>query len=158
MKRSRLQKGAGGRKARLQKTIFDGFREKGFLTEGDILLIKRRLNDGKLKADDVFIPDDGWKLTPEQTEKGLNFLMKQWKGKSGAVSKNSPYGYREEDVLANFKEFRLTGFYDTATAEANRIGIHYYQPIYSVISKDGAGFEYVMDFRQAPKSGVYIIG
>ena len=159
VKRSRLRRGAGSaRKQRLKQADFqyDIITE---VTERDIGLIKSRLNSGKYE---VHLIDsnigDGWKITLEQTQKGLAFLMKQWKGKSGVPSKNSPFGTREEHVLENFKEFKLTGFYDTATSVAQDMGIHYFQPMYLVIAKDGSAFEYVMDYRKAPKTGVYIIG
>lgn len=158
-KRSRLSRNGSSvsKKARMKKEFF----EKPVLEEREILLMKNRMSHGKLNAYDVLnsMPEGGWKITPAQTHKGLDWLMKQWKSpKTGAESKNNPFGYREQEILKNFKEFRLMDFYDTATAAANEIGIHYYMPMYKVIAKDGSSFTYTLDYRRAPKTGVYITG
>lgn len=159
MKRTRLSRCGGKlREARLKKPLLY---DMPSLAESAIHTIKMRLNRGNYDLDTVLksMPEDGWGISAEQTDKGLTFLMKQWKSpKTGAVLKNNPFGYREQDVLSKFKEFRLVGFYDTATAQANQIGIRYFQPIYRVVAEDGSSFDYTMDYRNAPKTGVYIIG
>jgi hypothetical protein len=120
------------------------FYESPVLSEREILLVKRRLNDGKVSISAVMekSPDEGWKITPEQTQKGLAWLMNQWKSPKGVERKNNPFGYREEEILKNFKEFRLVDFYDNANYYQAQAGIKNYIPLYEVISKDGDGFQY----------------
>lgn len=115
---------------------------KRIMTEREVLLLKRRLNDRKIKADDIAF-NDGFKLTPEQTQKGYKWLMNQWKSpKTGIVRKTNPFGYREENVLEKFKEFKLIDFIDNVTPFQREIGIKNYQPVYRVIAKDGSSFQY----------------
>lgn len=118
--------------------------EGGAISESDLNLWKNRLNSGMMKYIEIKWPEDGegFKLTREQNEKGYNWLMDQWKTKSGAERKNNPFGYREQDALENFKEIRLIDFYDTANYYKTEEGFHFYVPYYRVLSKDGRGFEY----------------
>jgi hypothetical protein len=114
------------------------------VSESDLKLWKNRLNAGRIKYDDIPWPEDGegFKLTAEQNKKGLDFLLDQWKGKSGKERVNNPFGYREENVLDSFKEFRLIDFYDDVNYYQTQAGIHNYAPYYRVIGKDGDTFEY----------------
>lgn len=111
---------------------------KGYLNERQILLLKRRLNHDKLKSSDLSTIFDkgGIKITPAQTQKGLEWLNDQWKTPSGAERKNNPFRTREQDVLETFQRFELTDFYD-----AGNTYFHSYQPVYSVIGKQGS-FDY----------------
>ncbi len=123
--------------------------EKGFITEKEILKIKMRLNGtsgaGKqttqFKPSDIQFPDGGFKLSPEQTQKGLTWLKDQWQTPNGKERKNNPFGYREEDAIKNFTEFRLIDFFDTASYYAVQSGIHNYIPVYEVIGKEN-NFQY----------------
>lgn len=155
MKRTRLSRGSNaGKKSRLKMTPAD-FLKKDLLTEQEVLLAKRRLNGGKLTSDDYLkvIPEGGWKITPDQSKKGLEWLMDQWKTPMGVERKNNPFGYREEAVLENFKEFRLTDFYDNVNVYQVRLGIHNYLPVYTVIARDKSSFQYYVDYK-----GIHIIG
>jgi len=128
------------------------------LTEQQILLLKRRLNDGKLKPGDIF-PDmieKRFRLSPQQTEKGLKYLKNIWKGKSGAERKNSPFGGRETSVLENFDRFELVNFENVATFNQRDMGINYYLPVYKAIGKDGSSFTYRQDASEP--SGIRITG
>ena len=121
--------------------------KKGYLTEGEILLLKNRLNgvnNAKFTTHDIPFPDEGFKLTKEQTEKGYNWLMSQWKTPKGKERKNNPFGYREQAVLEKFKEFRLIDFYDASNYYMTQLGIKAYHPYYWVIAEDGSGFQYTL--------------
>jgi len=113
---------------------------KGYLTEREILLIKRRLNHNKMTTKQLwdFVGEDGIKITPAQTKKGLDWLNDQWKTPTGAERKNNPLQYGEQEALRTFKRFELLDFYDAGTGYGD---IHNYQPIYSVIG-EGNVFNY----------------
>ena len=51
--------------------------KKNILTKNEVRLLNRRINAGDEEAREV--PEDGFQLTQEQTEKGLNWLNNQWK-------------------------------------------------------------------------------
>lgn len=133
-------------------TFLQDFQKKDTVTESEILLMKRRLNNGKYDID--VLSDVGEKnLTPEQTEKGKAWLMKQYKTPTGKEKENSPFGYRETEVLDNFDHFELVDWYDDSNYFQTQSGIKNYQPVYRVVAKDGSGFEYTV------KGGeVYITG
>ena len=121
--------------------------EKGYLTEREVLLLKNRLN-GVNRADfavgEIPFPDNGFRLTPEQVEKGRYWLVNQWKTPKGKERKNNPFGYREQHVLENFETIRLIQFVDRANYTQHKYGIKAYQPYYRVIAKDGLAFEYLV--------------
>lgn len=113
---------------------------KGYLTEREILLIKRRLNGKKMTLTQFWdtIGYEGIKITPAQTQKGLDWLNDQWKTPRGAERKNNPFGTREQDTLKTFQRFELADFHDASSAYND---FKYYLPVYRVIGKKGA-FEY----------------
>ena len=121
--------------------------EKGYLTEREVLLLKRRLNkgeDSKFAVGDIPFPEDGFRLTPEQVEKGRYWLVNQWRTPRGKDRKNSPFGYRETHVLENFEDIRLLDFVDRANSTQHQYGMRLYQPYYWVIGTDGTGFQYLV--------------
>jgi len=71
---------------------------------------------------------DGFRLTPEQTTQGIDFLRKKKNQKN--------FGERELDVVENFKEFRLIDWFD---ANPN---VTFFVPLWRVESDDGNTFEY----------------
>lgn len=116
------------------------------LTEGDVNYIKNTYNGtysndhgrreepisayAELIQEKFGNNEDGFKLTQEQTNKGLEWLKKS------RIYKNT-FGDRERAIYDNFKEFRLVDFTDR--------GNNYYRqyiPVYRVISKDGNHFDY----------------
>jgi hypothetical protein len=126
-------------------TYIDELRKKKVVTEAEIKLMQRRLNDGKIAHAGIF--GDSWKpfmITNAQTEKGLKYLLNQWRGKSGAERMHNPFGLREQDILENFDHFELIDFFDDVTSFQNSAGIRHYIPIYRVVAKDGGSFEYHM--------------
>ena len=118
------------------------FYEKKKITEQEINLIKRRLNNNKLSITKLY--GRAWKITKEQTIKGLNYLQNQWKTPKRLERKTNPFGYRETKVIENFKSFELTGFFDRANQLQSELGIKFFVPVYKVIDKKGNYFEYYL--------------
>ena len=130
------------------------FMGKKELTEAEINLAKRRLNDKKFTSHEFYeiTPEEGWKITPAQTEKGLKFLNSLRTSPTGKHRESSPYGYREDEILDKFQEFRLKEFYDDTNATQHEMGIHNHLPIYEVVGND-TSFEYYYNWK-----GISIIG
>lgn len=120
------------------KNIPDFVNEKTF-TEQQIKLLQRRLNDKKIKEQDIFGKDfDRTKrITPEQTKKGLDWLDDKRRTPTGKERLNNPFGAREEAVLDNFDRFELTEFFDSG----NQF-VSFKIPLWTVIAKDGSRFQY----------------
>jgi hypothetical protein len=125
-----------------KKLFLEDLKKKDTITESEILLVKRRLNDGTYKYEDIEDLNEK-NLTPEQTEKRLKYLKNKGWGKTGKQRTTSPYGQREEQALETFEKFEFGGFTDDTNSYQIQSGIHNYQPIYYVIGKDGT-FEYYM--------------
>ena len=129
------------KKSDKKKLFLEDIKKRGTITEKEILLIKRRLNDGTYKTADIEGIYD-LKLTQEQNTKGFNWLFDKWKSaKTGTERKNNPYGSREENVLETFKEIKFMDFNDQANYYQSEAGIHNYVPLYRVEGTEGS-FEY----------------
>jgi|3_EtaG_2_1085321.scaffolds.fasta_scaffold122756_1 hypothetical protein len=124
------------------KTLTKDITAKDTLTEREIILLKRRAN----KGEEVELREE-YEITPEQTAKGLAYLLNQWRTPRGVERKHNPFGIREQDALNTFKSFTFDGFYDAGNGF-----VKWYMPIYTVIGKDTC-FQYTMK-----DGGVYIIG
>jgi len=107
------------------------------LTEKEVLLLKRRINSGKLTVEEALKvkPEEGWNLTPEQTEKARKWLKNQWKTPLGVERANNPFGYREEAAINTFKSVSLVDFYSPRG--------NYYYPVYNAYGTDG-NFDYTV--------------
>lgn len=109
--------------------------DNGIITEQELKLLLKRLNNGE-KIDVSLIWDNHLKLTDEQNKKGFVSLWNHYKTPSGAERKNNPFGYREQEILEDFTDFELIGFY-----EAGNYGRNYYLPLYSCNGANNS-FEY----------------
>lgn len=108
---------------------------RGYITEREIITLKSRMNRGDYSGLDIF--DRGpVSITPEQTTKGLAWLLNQWRGKSGRERKNNPFGLREQNAIDTFERFELVDFIDGGNCY-----VSFYLPIYRVIGS-GASFDY----------------
>lgn len=137
------------------------FVNNSVLTEQEVNLLKRRLNDGKIKPSEIprFKEGEGYQLTSDQNEKGKKYLINQWKGKSGAERKNNPFGAREEDILENFDRIELVDFYNASNYYQSQAGIKNYIPLYDVVAKDGSRFQYYVGYTDRNQaSPVNIVG
>lgn len=108
------------------------------LTENEVNLLKRRLNDNKIDTGEVFSVRESFRLTPEQIQKGLDYLMNKWKTPRGVERKNNPFGAYEEDILANFNRIELIDFQDVSLVPDFKFHI----PVYRVYSDTGEFFDY----------------
>ena len=109
--------------------------KKEVLTEKEILLLVHRANRGIKINWDGF---EGTRITPEQTEKGLAWLMNQWKTPSGKERKHNPYRLWEMEILKNFECFEFIGLYNGGNMYHD-----FYLPIYRVHSYSDC-FEYIV--------------
>ena len=106
------------------------------VSEKDIKLATRRINAGQMKPRDFF--NDNYepkRLTKEQERKALKWLMNLWKTPVGRERKNNPFGYREENVLKNFKRMYIKDWYSPRG--------NYYYPYY-LVDGGNSSFEYVV--------------
>jgi hypothetical protein len=125
------------KKKEAKKLFLEDIKKKGTITEKELLLVKRRLNDGTYTWEDVDNLTD-LKLSSDQQMKGYKFLYNKGYGKTGKERSTSPYGYREEEALKDFKEIKLNSFTNIAIYS----GVKNYVPVYDVYSKEGFGFQY----------------
>lgn len=126
--------------------ILDEIRESNLITESQMKLIKNRMNKGE-EIDISFIWDGEILVTRDQKQKGLEWLMKQYKTPKGKVKENNPFGYREIDVLENCSDIQLKGFFD-----AGNLYNKCYVPLYCVHSYLNS-FDYYVNHK-----GIQIIG
>lgn len=99
-------------KTRTNQEIIDNAYKAGFISEKDILLLKRRLNNKSFG--DVRIPNE-IRVSDEQKEKGLKWLRNLYVSPTGKIRKNNPFEGREMDILecSNDKlEAYLVGFFN----------------------------------------------
>ena len=100
---------------------------------------ERKLLLNSFWANPLIEEREGIKLDEAQNSKGKKYLYNLGYTPKGAERKNSPYGYREQDVVKDLKEIRLIGFYDGGNFFRS-----FYVPLYEAISKDGTTFEYAV--------------
>lgn len=81
----------------------------------------------------------GYNITPEQTQKGINYIKNVAFKKSGEPrnSKQNVFGQFEQRVIKNFYCFKFVGLCNIANN-----GYAFYVPIYRVLAHDGSWFEY----------------
>ncbi|NBX74540.1 MAG: hypothetical protein EBQ89_09630 [Alphaproteobacteria bacterium] len=133
--------GGGGK----TKSILDRIKNADTISEKDINLLKRRMtansNDESVREVLDYYNEVGYpRLDAEQTKKGYAFLMNLYKSPTGKVRSNNPFSDREIKVLEDFSHFEFYGFEDKGNSYRS-----FYIPIYIVVSKNGASFEYYYD-------------
>jgi hypothetical protein len=114
------------------------------ITEREILLMKRRLNNKAdlkevQKFNDLLNDGEEIRVTASQAQKGFNWLFNLYKTPRGIQRKNNPFGYREEEALdAGLDYFTFDGFYD-----AGNQWVTWNTPIYTYYGKGESGsFQY----------------
>ena len=119
----------------MKKNIISDVVARGYILEREIITLKSRLSRGDSSVLDLF--DNGYiSISQEQTQKGLSWLLDQWRGKSGKERKHNPFGAREIAALDSFERFELIDFIDAGTAY-----VSFFMPVYRVIGKN-ATFDY----------------
>lgn len=94
--------------------VIEQIKERGYITEREIALLKNRAQKGIDKANIGYLKND-FLISEEQKLKGLKWLRNLYKTVKGDERKNNPFGYREQQILdAPNDEIRIyiTGFYD----------------------------------------------
>ena len=114
-------------------TIFENIHERGYMTEKEMLLLKKRSNAAQhdlfnYDAFSEYIP-----LSEEWANKGIKWLKSLLK-KSGEPKAGQNLGYREIEIIKNATEedFSFVCFYDAGNGWHRN-----YLPVYNV-----AGMEY----------------
>jgi hypothetical protein len=92
-------------------------------------------------------------ITPEQSAKGLAWLLSKWKTPTGRERKTNPFTEGQQAILENFRRFRLIGFENISQAM-----MALYVPIYRVESLAGNSFDYYAAAWQSGGNGPEIIG
>ena len=123
--------------------IYYEIAERGIITEREILLIKRRLNNfGEVLIKRALFGNGPLQITPEQTKKGLDWLIDKYKTPRGVVRKHNPFNDGQVAILEDFKKFELVGFTDVS-----RSCLMWFMPTYRVYSQHGRYFDYVVSNR-----------
>ena len=107
--------------------LIKSIEEKGIITEREILLLKRRANNGDRDAANFYPGCDRIiEVTDEQSEKGFKWLYNLYKTPTGKERKNNPFGYREMDILDNYNGERLTfvGFYNAVNSIIHSMSLY----------------------------------
>ena len=118
----------------------------GYITERQILTMKSRANKGFTSEVRSIFSNGNLMITPEQTAKGLDWLMDKWKTPRGAVRKNNPFTPRQQSILENFDRFELVKLIDRGTRF-----VTWHVPVYRVVSKHGRYFDYTVSIRDRKK-------
>lgn len=125
-------------KTRTNQEIIDNAYKAGFISEKDILLLKRRLNNksfGNIRMMNEI------KVSEEQKEKELKWLRNLYISPTGKIRKNTPLGWREIPILEcpNDKlEAYLIGFVNIGNF------FDFHVPIYKYTNGEKS-FSYYMD-------------
>ena len=114
-------------------TIFENIRERGYMTEREMLLLKSRSNKAQK---DLFSYDEFSEYIPlseEWANKGIQWLKSLIK-KNGEPKAGQNLGYREIEIIksATPEDFSFVCFYDNGNRWYRN-----YLPVYNV-----AGMEY----------------
>lgn len=114
-------------------TIFEQIKERGYMTEKEMLLLKSRSNKAQK---DLFQYDEFSEYIPlseDWANKGLQWLKSLLK-KNGEPKAGQNLGYREIEIIKSAKpsEFSFVCFYDAGNGWFRN-----YLPVYNV-----AGMEY----------------
>ena len=117
-------------------------------TQHEIIYIRKAINNCGLKNSDDRealmnhwmrkMPSEGYNITVDHQQKGINYLINNTFKKNGTLRKNNILGEFEQKVISDFKEFRFVGLFDGGNVH-NR----FYLPVYRCISNDGSYFDYV---------------
>lgn len=120
--------------------IFEEIKTRGYISEQQISLLKRRGNHQNEDVFDYSMLDteqfsDGIPLTPGQNEKGLAFLRDKAYTPRGNLRKNCPFQHRELNIIDTETEFTFLGFYDAGRRDHVNL-----LPLYGI-----GGMEYYYD-------------
>lgn len=119
-------------------------------SENDIIYFRKAVGSCGLKDSDdrerlmdhfeTLMPVEGYEITQEQKQKGINYLRENTYKKNGQLRKNNIFGDAERHVIDNYEDFNFIGLYPAS----NGLGLNsgYYLPVYRCWAKDGSYFDY----------------
>ncbi len=94
------------------------------------------------------------RICADQAQKGLDWLLSQWRTPAGRERKHNPFGVSHQAILFGFSHFTLVELRDLSTSSFGLSqGYHNYAPVYRVHATDGRTFDYVSGCWQ---SGQYM--
>lgn len=114
--------------------------KSGHIEENQITSLRSWLNNSATpeERNEIWeVWEDELLLSISQNQKGIQFLLNEWKTPRGQERKNNPFGYREQEILKNVNDITLKSLYD-----AGNMYVKNYLPLYSCNDKDGNSFEY----------------
>ena len=123
--------------------IYDEIAERGIITEREVNLVKRRMNNyGDVLIKRKVFANGPLKLTPEQNKKGIDWLLNLYKTPTGRIRKNNPFNKKQAAILENFKEHKLISYRDMGTFFMN------WYPVYRIYSTHWRYFDYIPTWNQ----------
>lgn len=123
--------------------IYKRILDAGVITEREVNTMKNRANRGFVSDVGQIFSNGPLLITPEQTKKGIDWLVNQWKTPKGKTRKNNPFTQREQVIISHFDHFELRTFIDVG----GFFNI-WYLPVYRVYSKKGMYFDYYVEFAE----------
>lgn len=91
-------------------------------------LLERDISNELRKYLNGLVKNYSHKITSSQAQKGLSWLLNQWKTPTGKARKHNPFNDEQQAILQDFKCFYFVG-----TKRFNQFN-SYYSPIYRVFA------------------------
>lgn len=117
--------------------------KKKKISENDLNALRSFLNNKNPTSEEkskifdlIYNGGDYIELDKQHQQKGIDWLVKQYKTPKGKLKENSPFGTREVFILENVREIRLRDLYD-----AGNMFSKFYIPLYEVCGGESC-FEY----------------
>lgn len=118
----------------------DYFQQADVVDERAVIYARARIANGPETLEHTALMCDldydrrmEWRITPEQTQKGLNWLQKNRRRK---ILKNA-FGPAEWRILDNFSRFKFVGL--------RWLWNRHSSPVYRVVAKNGGYFDYRLE-------------
>ncbi len=117
-------------------------------TEKDIIYFRKYLNGNGKYSDELYelfyenMPNGGYDITPEQSQKGIDYLRTKSFKKNGQPTTRALQIFTEYQLntIKDFYEFKLTNLYDTSVYWGGRPNL---VAVYSCADSTGDCFEYL---------------
>lgn len=114
-------------------------------SENEIVYLRKAvgqcgLKDPVLRADlkrhfYASMPDTGYNITLEHSDKGIKYLRENTYKKNGNTRKNNIFNEFERSVIDDFSHFKFVGLYRQGMSD-------YVLPLYECVSNSGDSFTY----------------
>lgn len=124
--------------------------ENAPFTESEVIYLRKAIGPSGLKDRDLaydlsqhftdLMPRDGYNITLEHQQKGIDYLRDNTFKKSGKLRKNNIFNEYCINILNNYKEFKFVGLHEQVNFYGYSSG--HVLPIYRCIAEDGTYFDY----------------